>query len=183
MPDDSTNSRIASTLQRLAASNLHRVTGPGIQPGHYVPLCQYYNRNLANELCLRLDKNGIGTKANSTRLFVSISVESEKCSEAIRILDNFNESHPNTRPQKFSRDYDLVILILFTTLVIAFFSLGTGKWLVPIAVTASGVSLGIFVERWHRHNRYHKGMRFTIKDILGFTMVCAINFAVWRIVL
>ena len=116
MPDDSPKSRIASTLQRLAESNPHRVTGPGIQAGHFVPLCQYYNRKLAAELCLRLQANGIETKTNSTRLFIA-------------------------------------------------------------------VSLCIVAERWHRHQRYHNGMRFTLKDILGFTIVCAVNFAIWRLVL
>ena len=182
MPDDSPKSRIASTLQRLAESNPHRVSGPGIQPGHYVPLCQYYNRKLAEKLCLRLEENGIDTKTNSTRLFVSVTVASEKCSEAIRILDAFKESHPDTQPRKFSRDYDLVFLILFATLVIAFFSIAAGRWLVPVAVTTSGVSLCIVVERWHRHKRYHNGMRFTLKDLLGLTIVCAINFAIWRLV-
>ena len=194
MPDDSPKSRIASTLQRLAESNPHRVSGPGIQPGHYVPLCQYYNRKLAEKLCLRLEENGIDTKTNSTRLFVSVTVASEKCSEAIRILDAFKESHPDTQPRKFSRDYDLVFLILFAelvygilsaTMVIAFCSFGGSafNWLVPVAVTTSGVSLCILVERWHRHKRYHNGMHFTLKDLLGLTVVCAINFAIWRLIL
>ena len=183
MPDDSPKSRIASTLQRLAESNPHRVTGPGIQAGHFVPLCQYYNRKLAAELCLRLQSNGIETKTNSTRLFIAVSVSFEKCSEAIRILDDFKDSHPDNQPRKFSRDYDMAFLILFATLVIAFFSIASGKWSVPVAVTTSGVSLCIVAERWHRHQRYHNGMRFTLKDILGFTIVCAANFAIWRVVL
>ena len=192
MPDESPKSSIASTLQRLAESNPHRATGPGIQAGHYVPLCQYYNRNLAEVLCLRLQASGIDTKTNSTRLFVSVSVSSEKCSEAIRILDDFKESHPDTQPRKFSRDYDLVFLIFFATLIIDLFSFGwllsrhrpgaTFKWLIPVAVTMSGVSLCVVVERWHRHKRYHNAMHFTLKDLLWLTIVCAVNFAVWRLV-
>ena len=98
-------------------------------------------------------------------------------------MDEFKESHPDTQPRKFSRDYDLVFLILFATLVIAFFSIAAGRWLVPVAVTTSGVSLCIVVERSHRHNRYHNGMHFTLKDILGLTIICAINFAIWRLIL
>lgn len=183
MPDDSTKSRIASTLKRLADSNPHRAIGPGIQPGHYVPLCQYFNRILAEKLCLRLEENGIATKTNSTRLFVAVSVSSENCAQAIRILDDFKGSYPDTQPRKFSRDYDFVFLILFATSVIALFSIASGKWSVPVAVLTSGVSLCIVIERWHRHQRYHNGMHFTLKDILGFTIVCAVNFAVWRLVI
>ncbi len=183
MPDDSPKPSIASTLQRLAESSPHHAPGPGVPLGHRVPLCKYYNRKLAEKLCLRLDENGIGTKSESTRLFVSVFVDAQNCDQAIRILDEFKESNPDTQPRKFSRDYDLVFLILFATMVIAFASIATGNWSFPVGVAMSGVSLCIVAERLHRHKRHHDAMHFTLKDLLGLTIVCAVNFAIWRFVL
>lgn len=183
MQDNLPNSSIASTLQRLAESNPHRATGPGIQPGHYVPLCQYYNRKLAAKLCLRLDENGIGTKTESTRLFVAVSVDAANCDQAIRILNEFKASNPDTRPSRFSRDYDVVFLIFFATSVLAFASLVTRKWSVPIGVAISGASLCFVAERLHRQKRYHEAMHFTLLDLFGITSIFGVNFAIWRYVL
>ena len=96
---------LASTLQRLAESNPQRTTGPGIQAGHYLPLCRYHDRSIAAELCARLEEHAISVKTTSTRMYVSISVAFENRAEAFRILDEFKESHADLLPRKFSRDY------------------------------------------------------------------------------
>ncbi len=184
-PDSHSRSQISSTLHRLAKSNPPRTTGPGIQAGHFVKLCQYHNRSVAAELCERLQENGIGIKTRSTRMFVDISIDFENRLEAFRILDDFKESHPDTKPRNYSRDYDLVFLIVFVTAVVGCISFGLSafNWLFPVATTTSGISLCIVVERWHRNYRYHNGMHFTIKDILGLTFIFGVNCAIWRFVL
>ena len=175
--------QIASTLQRLAESNPHRSTGPGIYARHYLPLCRYHNRNIAAELCARLEENAISVKATSTRMYVSISVAFENRAEAFRMLDEFKESHADTLPRKFSRDYDLVFLIAFATLVVTAMSFSVsplGK-LIPFALMTNGISLCILVERWHRSYRYRNGWRFSLREILEVTIICAVNCAIWRI--
>ncbi len=178
------NLKIASTLQRLASSNPHRKAGPGFQAGDFVRLCQYHNKSSATELFRLLRENEIDVQMRSTRMFAEISVAFEKRSEAFRILDDFKAMNPDTVPKTFSRDYDLVFLIFFATVVIAVASLSFASfnWVVPVAITTSGISISVVVEWLHRHYRLHSGMHFTIKEILIFTIVCGLNCAIWRLV-
>ncbi len=182
---DRSESRVTSTLRRLATANQPQVRGEGMQPGDYILLCKYHNRCVASELQQRLEEDGIRAKTKTTRMYVSFFVTFENREKALQILDDFAESHVDTRPRRVSRDYDLVFLVGFVTMVVAAFSFFSSTFtrLAPVAVLMTGISLSIVIERWHRQYRYQEGTHFTLRELFGLTTLFAANLAIWRLAL
>ena len=182
---DRSESRVTSPLRRLATANKPQVPGTGMQPGDYLLLCKYHNRSVASELQQRLEEDGICVKTTTTRMYVSFFVMFENRKKALQILDDFAESHVDTEPRRVSRDYDLVFLIGFATMVVAAVSAiaPTFTRLAPVAVLTTGTTVCIVVERWHRQYRYQDGSHFTLRELFGLTTLLAANLAIWRLAL
>lgn len=180
---DTPESRVTSTLRRLATLNKPQAPGTGIQPGDYILLCRYHNRSVASQLLQRLQENGVCAKAKRARMYVSFFVLFENREKALQILDDFAKSHVDTEPRRVSRDYDLVFLIGFATMIaaaVSFFA-PTFTRLVPAAVLTTGISLSVVIERWHRQYRYQDGIHFTLRELFGLTTLLAANLAIWRL--
>lgn len=100
---------------------------------------------------------------------------------AFRILAEFRDSHSDTKPQRFSREYDVLLLLMPFTLVITCFAMlrfGIATW-APYAVLISGLSVCLFLARWQYLARLQTGLRFSIRDIVSGTAVVAVNVALW----
>jgi hypothetical protein len=117
---DTSESRVTSALRRLAAANEPQVPGTGIQPRHYILLCRYRNRSVAAKLLQRLQENGIRAKTKTTRVYVSFFVMFENHEKAVNILDDFAESHVDTKSSR--SDQFSIAGLLFVTLGVALFA-------------------------------------------------------------
>ncbi len=175
------NDELGKTLDRIHLLNPIRPVGTGVDEGHTIPLCQYHSHRLATELTQKLKEKGIHVKTRVTRLVVFFQVAFADREPAFHILTEFRKAHSDTKPQQFSRDYDILLLFVpFTLVVTCFVALrfGVDTW-APYAVLISGLSVCLFLARWQYQARLPAGMRFSIHDIVIGTSVVAVNIAVW----
>jgi hypothetical protein len=177
-----------STLQRVAAANARIVAGEGMQPDAYIPIAEYHSRLVANQLTMQLTEHGVRVKSKKGRLSTTILVAFEDRATAYPIRDEFDGQHEDSQLNKYTRDYDLVMLVALFTLGIASFSffipIPNARAWTPLVILASGASICISLECWHRarRNAEQSGrMRFTILDWLLLCVLCATNLALWRI--
>ncbi len=182
---DKPSGRASSALRRVAELNKPPPVGNGIPTGHFIPLCKYHNPSIAIELSQRLQDNGIHVKIQTTRMNTLLSVAFEDRDKAFAMLNEFTESHLDSRPKKFSRDYDFVLLIAIATAIVAAIScfVPTFNRLAPFAVITTGISLSLVVEQRHRHCRYRNGLNYSLSEIMILISLFALNFAVWRLAL
>jgi hypothetical protein len=169
------------TLGRIHLLNPIRPVGTGVDEGHYIPLCQYHSRPLASELTQKLLENGVHVKTRATRMVVLFQIAFADREAAFRILAEFRDSHSDTKPQRFSRDYDILLLLLPFTLIIACIvalRFGIDTW-APYAVLFTGLSVCLGLARWQYLTQLQSGLRFSIRDIVSGTAVVAVNVALW----
>ena len=173
--------KAAETLQRLSVANERVAEGPGVSEDHMMPLCRYHNRIVAAKLKEQLQRAGIAVRAKKFRLYVEIFVDFNQRDRAFEVLEQFRQTVSDTKPRKFSRDYDIVFLIAGTTLlataITAFSPLGG---LVAIAVFTTGLTVCVVVERIQRQYRYRVGKGFALWEILLLVTLVAINAAIWH---
>lgn len=175
------NKQLEKTLDRIHLLNPIRPVGTGVDEGHYIPLCQYHSRPLASELTQKLLENGIHVKTRATRMVVLFQIAFADREAAFRILAEFRDSHSDTKPQRFSRDYDILLLLLPFTLIIACIvalRFGIDTW-APYAVLFTGLSICLGLARWQYQARLQSGLRFSIRDIVIGTTLFAVNVALW----
>lgn len=126
--------------------------------------------------------HGVDVRTKETRMYVNFEVAFKDRMMAARLLEDFRQSHVDLQPRAFSRDYDVVILIAFVTVVLAVGTAAVQQFarLTPLCILVTGISLSIVVERIHRHYRLHDGYVFTLKELLILTMLFALNMGAWR---
>ena len=175
------NNELGKTLERIHSLNPSRPVGTGVDEGHYIPLCQYHSHKLAADLTKQLLVSGIHVKTKVTRTVVLFQISFADREAAFRILEEFRQSHSDTKPQRFSREYDVLLLLLPFTLVItclAMLRFGIATW-APYAVLISGLSVCLFLARWQYQARLQTGLHFSIRDVILGTAVIALNVAMW----
>jgi len=181
----STYSRTAQfqvTLGRIASANTSPSKGPGITAGDFIPLAHYRSRKVARQLQNRLRNSGIRTKSHCSRTRLTILVAVEDRQDAFRVLGDFQQQHPDTKPQRFTRDYELLVLGSVASCVMAAMAwyLPTATPWVSLLVLVSGISISIFAERIRRKCRHYDGFQISISDLLLLVVVCSVNLALWR---
>lgn len=172
-------------LERLAAANDSRTPGPGVDPRQQMPLCQYHNHSIAHQLVQRLQAAGVSVRSQPSRMYASITVAFEDRDVAFEILRAFKETHPDTKPKRFSRDYDLVFLIGLCAIVTGACALTFAESMRygAFALVTSTASLCLIAERWHRRYRYRVGNHYTVAELLCLMALLGLNVAVWKWVL
>lgn len=170
------------SLQRISEANQVVEAGAGISPSDFIPLCRYHSRSVATKLKEILLGHGVAVRTVTTRMYVNFEVAFKDRLVAARLLEDFRQSHVDLRPRAFSRDYDVVILIAFVTIVLAVGTAVVQQFvrLMPLCILVTGITLSIVVERIHRHDRLHDGYVFTLKELLILTTLFALNIGVWR---
>jgi hypothetical protein len=170
------------TLQRISAANQAIEAGAGISDTDYILLCKYHSRSVAAKLKKELLDRSIDFRTSNTRMFVNFEVAFKDKDAAASILETFRVSNQDLRPRSFSRDYDLVILIVFVTVVASAITAAIQELarLTPLAILATGVLVSIVVERLHRQYRLRDGQVFTLRELLIITTLIALNLAAWQ---
>lgn len=133
----------------------------------------------------RLIEEGVVVQSRRERLCTRFFVAPENITNALRIRDAILKEQPDSVPQKFSRDFDSIILLAPFTALAAFITyvfpwISNTAW---IGVLTTGLTVMIFLERLNRQRRIHSGKQWAIQDLLLGTTAAAVNVAVWRSVL
>lgn len=180
--DESRAEKAQATLHRIAGANVPPSKGVGVKPGHFIPLAHYRSRKVARLLKQRLQENGLRIISKNSRTQASILVAIEDRHDAFRILDEFQKNNPDTKSGRFTRDFDILLLGSFATLIVALISssIATASAWASLAVLVTGVSICVVVERCPRNYRYYDGFQISISELLSLVFICSFDLAIWR---
>lgn len=174
-----------AVLHRISASNPPHAVGPGLDPQQLVPAFTISNRAVAEMLQRCLLESDIRVQTRRSRLLTEFFVAANQLQKSLEIRHEFLVSNPDTKLQKFSRDYDGVFLLTPLTVIaaaVAFYFpfLPKYAWL---AVLVSGATAMFVWERINRLSRHHLGQQWTLRELLWLTAIVAANAALWQLAL
>jgi hypothetical protein len=180
--NESRADRAEALLHRVAGANVPPSQGEGLKPGYFIPLAHYRSRKVARLLQQKLRDQGVRFRAKHSRTQLSILVAIEDREVAFRILSEFRKSNPDTKSGRFTRDFDILLLGSFATLIIALVSsfIAIASVWAPLVVCVTGISICGVAERCRRNCRYYDGLQISTSELLWLMFIVSFNLALWR---
>ncbi|GAB5405161.1 MAG: hypothetical protein Aurels2KO_33920 [Aureliella sp.] len=164
-------------LRRIAQKNQPPAKGSSQPVSHFVPACKLHSRVVALELVRELTAAGIESKTRHRRLWTHVAVRPSDLARTLQLQSELLTRQPDVPRRSPSRDYDVFFLVTPFILLATFLSLPFGYAFIGVLTT--GFSTMLLWERFHRRYRYQAATEFKLNELLLFTALCAVNFAVW----
>ena len=159
-------------------------TGKGVCDDDPILLGEFYDAAACQILRRSLAKSGIAVQSKKLTLQTALYVNRRHSTQAFDLLAQHLQEHPNVRPRRLLRAYDLAIFVLIAVSVTSpIIGLATRSPWIALAFWLTGAFVARTIACAYQNLRKYGHYRFSLWQLFVVIATSAVLSVIWRVAL